>query len=203
MMRKSLYILACGLATLVAFLPLVYWLADKPVNLLRLKPDLLLKNALWTLGFYTHISFGGLALLTGWPQFHGGLRNRYRRLHRYVGTIYVGAVILSAIAGLGIGWVATGGPIAASGFLLLGSIWLSTTLLSYRAIRKGQVNRHRTLMMYSYAACFGAVTLRLWMPLLMVTFGDFVTAYRIVAWLSWVPNLLVAHWLVRKRSVSA
>ena len=55
-------------------------------------------------------------------------------------------------------------------------------------------------MIYSYAACFAAVTLRIWLPLLIVSLGDFITAYRIVAWLCWVPNLMVAYFLVDKRN---
>ncbi|GAB4428835.1 MAG: hypothetical protein OHK0039_47410 [Bacteroidia bacterium] len=56
--------------------------------------------------------------------------------------------------------------------------------------------------MISYAACFAAVTLRLWLPILTALLGDFLPAYRIVAWLCWVPNLLVALaviWWQRRR----
>jgi hypothetical protein len=54
------------------------------------------------------------------------------------------------------------------------------------------------MMIYSYAACFAAVTLRLWLPLLVIGFGDFIKAYTVVAWLCWVPNILVAYLIVRK-----
>ena len=33
--------------------------------------------------------------------------------------------------------------------------------------------------------------------------GDFLAAYRLVAWLSWVPNLAWAEWWVRRRGVRA
>lgn len=39
---------------------------------------------------------------------------------------------------------------------------------------------------------------RVWLPLLIMAFGDFIVAYSIVAWLCWVPNLLVANFIVRK-----
>ena len=46
---------------------------------------------------------------------------------------------------------------------------------------------------------FGAVTLRLWLPLLIAAHGgEFTPAYRWVAWLSWVPNLLWAEWIIRR-----
>jgi hypothetical protein len=53
------------------------------------------------------------------------------------------------------------------------------------------------MMIYSYAACFAAVTLRIWLPLLISITGDFFIAYPIVAWLCWVPNLIVANLIVK------
>ncbi|MBT8185644.1 MAG: DUF2306 domain-containing protein, partial [Eudoraea sp.] len=60
---------------------------------------------------------------------------------------------------------------------------------------------HQAFMIYSYAACFAAVTLRFWLPILSYAFGDFVTAYRIVAWLCWVPNMIFAFFWVRRRGL--
>jgi len=54
-------------------------------------------------------------------------------------------------------------------------------------------------MIFSYAACFAAVTLRVWLPLLTIAMGEFNSAYRIVAWLCWVPNLIVAFLIVRNK----
>ena len=53
-------------------------------------------------------------------------------------------------------------------------------------------------MIYSYALSFSAVTLRIWLPLLISQFNDFIIAYQIVAWLSWIPNLIVAHLMANK-----
>ena len=50
-----------------------------------------------------------------------------------------------------------------------------------------------------YALIFGAVTLRIWLPLLIIAYqGQFVPAYRWVAWLSWVPNALFVEWIIRR-----
>ena len=49
-----------------------------------------------------------------------------------------------------------------------------------------------------FALIFAAVMLRIELPLLIIWFqGDFTPAYRIVAWLCWVPNLLWADACVR------
>jgi hypothetical protein len=53
-------------------------------------------------------------------------------------------------------------------------------------------------MIRSYALCFAAVTLRIWLPLFQFALGlEFIFAYRIIAWLCWVPNLVVAELIVR------
>jgi hypothetical protein len=57
---------------------------------------------------------------------------------------------------------------------------------------------HRVWVLRSYALIFAAVTLRLELPLLAVAFGDFLPAYRTVAWLCWVPNLLWTEWYRRR-----
>jgi hypothetical protein len=54
-------------------------------------------------------------------------------------------------------------------------------------------------MIRSYALTFAAVTLRIWLPLFQNGFGmEFISAYVIIAWLCWVPNLLWAEWYVRQ-----
>ena len=84
------------------------------------------------------------------------------------------------------------------GFILLGIIWFYTTLKAYLNIREKKMVTHQKMMIYSYAACFAGVALRLWLPLLIAFFGDFIIAYKTVAWLCWVPNIIVAYILSRR-----
>jgi len=57
---------------------------------------------------------------------------------------------------------------------------------------------HEKYMIFSFAACFASVTLRIWLPILTGLTGEFNSAYRIVAWLCWVPNILVAYFITKK-----
>ena len=177
---------------LIGLYPVAYAFMPNSANLLSTKPDAVLQNPLWQLAFYGHISFGGLALLVGWSQFSARLRQQRMALHRFLGKIYIVAAILSGLGSAYAAFYATGGIIPTLGFLALAVVWLLSTTLAYAAVRSGNIVRHQRLMTYSYAACFAAVTLRIWLPLLIVGFGDFIVAYQVVAWLSWVPNLLVA-----------
>ncbi len=195
MIKKFLWVIFGFLAMAIGVYPGLYFIVDRRFGLLSTKSEALLADVAWNTGFYLHIICGGLALLAGWTQFSARLRRARPGLHRTLGKAYVLSALVGGTAGIGIGTQATGGPVAALGFILLGIIWVSTTLLAYRHIRSGRVREHEKWMTYSFAACFGAVTLRLWMPLLILLTGDFFTAYRVVAWLCWVPNLVVAWWI--------
>ena len=50
-------------------------------------------------------------------------------------------------------------------------------------------------MIRSYALTFAAVTLRLQIPLSQIAGLSMETAYPVIAWLSWIPNLLLAECL--------
>ena len=188
-------------AIAIGLYPFFYFLFDMSNGLMSSKSAQLLGNRLWQVGFYTHITLGGLALLSGCTQFLSGLRQKRLSLHRSLGKGYIASVMLSGVAGLGIAFAASGGVWAQMGFAALGFLWLYTTAKAFLAIKKREIAEHQNWMTRSYALCFGAVTLRLWMPLFLGTLGmSFDFAYPIIAWISWVPNLLVAEWIIRRAS---
>lgn len=199
MAKKGLWILLATVSILIGLYPIAYLLVDRQFGLLSTKTEALLANPAWNIGFYTHIFLGGLTLLVGWVQFSPKVRHRNPVWHRRIGKMYVISALTSAAAGIGIGWFATGGKVAAAGFISLGLIWFYTTLKAYLHIRNREVVQHQKMMVYSYAACFAAVTLRIWLPMLSALLNDFTTAYIIVSWLCWIPNLLVAHQMVKRQ----
>jgi uncharacterized membrane protein len=198
MTKKGVWILFASLAIIIGTYPAVYLFIGRKFGLLNSKSAELLASPTWNIAFYTHIVLGGIALLVGWTQFSSSIRKNKLALHRTLGKVYVIAVLLSSTAAIYISFFANGGFIPSLGFFLLGVIWLSTTLMAFINIRNKQIERHQKMMIYSYAACFAAVTLRLWLPLLLKITGSFIIAYSIVAWLCWVPNLLVAYLIVRR-----
>jgi uncharacterized membrane protein len=185
---------------MIGLYPISYFLVDREFGLLSSKSQELLADQLWNMAFYPHIVFGGIALLIGWTQFSNSLRKKRIGLHRSLGKVYLVSVLLSGIGGVYIAQFATGGLINIIAFSMSGLIWLASSAMAYMAIRKGDVARHQNFMIYSYAICFSAVTLRLWLPLLIVVFGEFNAAYQVVGWLSWVPNVLVAYLIIQRKS---
>jgi len=196
---KILKILFALLAIGVSMYPLAYFVADMSGGLLGSKSDALLNSSLWNAGFYIHICFGGIALFVGWSQFFKSIRNKYLMLHRRLGIIYCVSVLLSGVAGLYIATHASGGIVSVLGFTMLAILWLYTTTKAFLAIRERNIIDHERWMIRSYALCFAAVTLRLWLPAFMNGIGmDFIDAYRIIAWLCWVPNIIVAELIIRR-----
>ncbi len=109
------------------------------------------------------------------------------------------AVGLSAIGGYIIAMSATGGAVCMAGFGLLAIVWLYTDLRGYFAIRRLDIERHRGWMLRNYSLTFAAVTLRIYLALATAILHlDFIPSYRVISWLCWVPNLIVAEMLVRR-----
>lgn len=198
-MKKTFWIVIAIFSILVGLYPIIYFLIDRNFGLLASKTEETLALLSWNISFYGHIIFGGISLLIGWLQFKQSYILKHKQRHRLIGKVYIISVLISSVCGIFIGFYATGGSISKVGFILLGLIWLSTTLTAYTTIRKGNTRTHQKLMIYSYAACFAAVTLRIWLPILVVLFGDFIIAYKTVAWLCWVPNLGVAYLINKKQ----
>jgi hypothetical protein len=186
-------------AITVGFYPLAYYLVDMHnKGILQSKPQELINNVVWHTAFYIHITFGGIALLTGWTQFSKRLRGKYLAAHRVTGKIYVVSVLLSSCAGLYIAFFATGGMISVTGFGTLALLWLFTDVKAYTSIRSLDINEHQKWMIRNYALTFAAVTLRIYLPLLIafVFNGNFIPAYHVVSWLCWVPNIIVAEIII-------
>lgn len=188
------------LCVIIGLYPLTYFIIERTFGLLSFKSEALLQDTLWNVAFYAHIILGAISLLLGWTQFNSRLRKNKLHLHRNIGKVYMIAVLLSGLGGLYISFFATGGMISTVGFGSLAVIWLAVTFLAYQAVRKKNIAKHQKLMIFSYACCFAAVTLRIWMPLLISATGDFITGYRMVAWLCWVPNILIAFIITRNIS---
>jgi uncharacterized membrane protein len=200
-LKKIVWFAAVALAVLVGIYPISYFLVDMSDGFFSSKSAEVLASQLWNTSFYTHIAFGGIALILGWTQFSPKFRAKKMGLHRTLGKIYVVSVLLSGITGLYISLYASGGIATKLGFFMLSTAWIISTTRAYTTIRKKKVEEHRKWMIRSYALTFAAVTLRLWSPLLEAVIPPElgIEPYTIVAWLAWVPNLMFAQFIITKK----
>ena len=191
--RQVGWVLAAILALGIALFSLHYLRPGMPDGFPQ-QLEIYRDHAFW---FRLHIVGGALALALGPFQFLNGLRARHPRAHRWSGRIYLAAIAAGSVGGIYMAPLSFGGPIAHVGFGLLAVSWLGTTTLALRAILSRDIAAHRRWMIRSYALTFAAVTLRLWLPGLAAIF-PFDAAYQTVAWLAWVPNLVIVEWAIRR-----
>jgi len=145
-----------------------------------------------------HVCGSMVALAFGPFLFLHGLRSKWPALHRWLGRMYLLGNLIGGIGGLLLSPHAYAGAVTRSGFAIVALLWLATGLMAFIRIRNGDVADHRRWMTRNFALTLGGVMLRLQLPILSSVL-DFAVAYQIVAWTAWVPNLLVAEWLLRSQ----
>lgn len=152
------------------------------------------------LAMYMHFGFGLAALAVGPYQFLSRVRTSMPTLHRWIGRFYVAFCLLGGIGGGLMAPHSVAGPVAVWGFGLLAIAWLYTTSMGYITARNRDFKNHRRWMVRSYALTYGAVMLRIYLPLSQVLQIDFMIAYPVIAWIGWVPNLMVVEWYMRRKA---
>ncbi len=145
-----------------------------------------------------HFGIGGLALLIGPFQFLPGLRARRPTLHRWAGRIYVASCLASGLAALVLASTTPAGLTAQIGFGLLGIFWIFSTSMAFLRATQRRFAEHRRWMIRSYALTLAAVTLRIYLPVAFANQIPFEVSYPIISFACWVPNVIVAEWLLSR-----
>lgn len=142
--------------------------------------------------FYIHIISAPAVLLIGLIQSITWVRNRYPKLHRYVGLTYVWITLLFAMpSGLAMSLKTPGGVTAALPFAVLGVATISTTTIGLISAKRHRYDQHQRWMTRSFLLMCSAVTLRMLAETVnYFGLGGYVS-YAMLAWLSWVPALIV------------
>ena len=150
-----------------------------------------------------HVLSGILALLIGPLQFVRRLRRRFVPVHRFMGATYVASATALGVTGLILAPTAYTGLVASAGFTVLDLLMLFTTWTAVRMIVAGQYGEHRRWMIRSFSLIMAGVMLRIWtliyggLAAVGIVDFSFETAYAAIAWLCWVPNVLLAIWFTR------
>ena len=151
---------------------------------------------------FGHLFAGGVAMFSGALQFSSRIRWSRPATHRLIGKIYMIFVVVSGVAALLLAPVSDGGVVAHWGFGMLAVLWLGTSFVALSKARSGDFGAHREWMIRSFALCLAAVTLRIYLPISQIAGVPFPEAYPAIAWLCWVPNLIVAEWFVIRSSIA-
>ena len=126
-----------------------------------------------------HTICGTLALLAGPLQFSSRFRQRYLKVHRVLGRLYVISVFIGAFTGIAL---AAGRP-GLPGTSMQAAAWIVCTTAAFITARNRQIPQHRQWMARSYAVTFTFVSsrvLNLW-PRYWSHLGDSFAAVGVIA----------------------
>jgi len=152
----------------------------------------------WRIAFFVHVFSSMFVLIAGFTQFSQYLLSSYKKWHRIIGKIYVIDVLfVTGPASFIMALLANGGISSRIAFTTLAILWIVTTAKAWRSAMARQFTTHKEWMMRSYALTLSALSLRMW----KVLFAEFTTIgpmdrYRIIAWLGWGLNLLIAEYII-------
>ena len=203
MNRKIWFVFTCFALLVSGYIVVQYFIMDGFQTGL-VKAKLMFGSKLsefWYSMLLTHITTSIVALVIGPFTLSTKFRERNINRHRIAGRIYMVGILLGGSSGLYLSFYATGGLVAKLGLGLLSVFWLTSAYQELHRVKNKKMKDHRNWMIRNYSLTFAAVTLRIWLPLFIVLFGieHFELSYAIIAWLAWVPNLIVAELFIRKR----
>ncbi|MTI29138.1 DUF2306 domain-containing protein [Fulvivirga kasyanovii] len=161
----------------------------------------IIHNEIWKGAFYTHVITSCFCLIAGFTQFSGRLLSSTPKIHRAMGWLYVAVILLFAgPSGLIMSIYANGGMFSQAAFITLSVLWILFTYKGFKTAVMGDFSAHRKFMIRSYALTLSALTLRAWKWAIVLAFRPQpMDVYMLVAWLGWVPNLLIAEWYIRSK----
>ena len=199
-MRRFGFVLICVLSWVIAGYALIAY-RFHPLSS-ALHPQVRQTFELHKPGIYSHVFAAAVALSVGPLQFIPNLRASRPRLHRWLGRTYLLiGVGVGGASGLYMSCFAFGGAVSTAGFGLLALVWLNTGVQGYRFAARREWAAHRRWMVRSFALALAAVTLRFYLGLGLALGWPFEDFYPALAWLSWVPNAVVAEYMLRTRRV--
>lgn len=143
--------------------------------------------------FYIHIFSGPIVLFSGLILLNDHVRRRHAAVHRWLGRIHVGVLLLFVLpSSAAMSLHAFGGWPAGLSFLLLTVATAACTVVGVVYARRRRFDEHRRWMSRAYVLICSAVVLRLLSGAAgLVGVAGPEDAYIVAAWGSWLLPLAV------------
>lgn len=143
-----------------------------------------------------HISGGLIALTLGPLQFWQAFRDRYLKVHRWMGKLYLTAILIGTISSTSLAWT-TGLAIHwtwAFSLQMLAFAWFCTAAMAFISIKRRRIQQHKEWMIRSYVVTFAFVIFR-WLAAMpsIIELGTFVERGPTLIWISWAIPLFVTE----------
>lgn len=172
------------------------------ISFLMIKQTEVVERPEYLTFFYTHVYTSIFVLLSG---FLAILRKDFtiKNFHRNIGKVYIFLILIfAAPSGIYMGIFANGGLSSKISFVILGFLWWFSTYKAYQLARQKMFKEHKQWMWRSFAFTLSAITLRMWKVIIVYLFHpNPMDVYQIIAWLGWIPNILIIEYLITKKHI--
>lgn len=144
---------------------------------------------------YVHILPGVIYLLGAPLQLSRRFRERHFTVHRRLGRVLLAAGLVSGVFALLFGWLYSYGGLAqALATALFGGGFVTSLVLAFVAIRRGDVTRHRRWMIRAFALGLGVGTIRIWIGLFQgVGLLSFTASFAVAFWVAFTMHAIAAE----------
>ncbi|NRA11390.1 MAG: DUF2306 domain-containing protein [Crocinitomicaceae bacterium] len=183
---------------LLILLSLPFTALERDVDFLETK-QLIYHIRPWRYSFYIHVFTSPIAIVAGLLQFNRWIIKHKPKIHKVTGYCYVIVVLfITGPTAFIMSLYANGGRPTQSSFVILSTLWILFTWISYRKIRKGDVLNHIKWNLRSYALTLSAISLRFIAYLLDVynIHLEPKETYLVLAWSSWTINLVLVEIMI-------
>lgn len=174
----------------------------REVSFLIIKQTEVSKRPEYLYFFYTHVYTSIFVLLSG---FLAILRKDFgiKNFHKNIGKFYIFLILIfAAPSGIYMGIFANGGIYSKISFVILGCLWWFSTFKAYQLAQQKKFKEHKQWMWRSFALSVSAITLRMWKVIIVYLFHpNPMDVYQIIAWMGWIPNLLLIEYLIAKKYI--
>lgn len=183
---------------LLILLSLPFTAFERDVGFLETK-QLIYHIKPWRYSFYVHVFTSPFVIIAGLLQFNRWIIKHKPKVHKVAGYVYVIVVLfITGPTAFVMSLYANGGRPTQSSFVILSTLWILLTWISYRKIRKGDVLNHIKWNLRSYALTLSAVSLRFFAYLFDV-FNIHIgpkETYLVLAYSSWTINLILVEIMI-------
>ena len=162
-----------------------------------------------SIGIGLHFAAGGFILVLGGMQLIDSIRSNYPRVHHWTGRLYIFLSMVAAIGGLSFIAIkgTVGGLVMDFGFSLYGVLMFVAAVQTVRYAMARQLLNHQAWAWRLYALAIGSWLYRmdygLW--LILTDWVGHTEEFNgwfdhIMAFLFYIPNLLIVELMIRARS---
>jgi uncharacterized membrane protein len=155
---------------------------------------------------FVHVVAGLIATLIGWYQFIPSFRNRYLRVHRVVGRVYLACIAVAALTAAYLAYLSPGmDTVGKISFMVIPFVWIGTISLGFAAIRRRRIDQHLEWMLRSYVVtCFFTIFVILTKYLPYEAMGTtYETSVVGITWFSWAVPVFVTEMVLQGRKIFA